>query len=240
MMDQTDNPPVVLVIEDEAPIRRFLKLALTEHGYAFRESLTGKDGLQKAAFEKPDLIILDLGLPDIEGLDVIKQIREWSTTPIIVLSARGNDQDKVEALDQGADDYLTKPFSVAELLARMRVALRNAARLSPEPDSALFEVGNIKVDMLKRQVFVDDVEVHLTPIEYRLLIAMVQHAGKVVTHNQLLRKIWGESYSDESHYVRVFMAQLRRKLEQDSAHPRYLITEPGVGYRLRLQDGTDA
>lgn len=226
--------PVILVIEDEAPIRRFLKLTLTEHNYSFCEALTGKEGLQKAAFEKPDLIILDLGLPDIEGLEVTKQLREWSTIPIIVLSARGNDKDKVDALDAGADDYLTKPFSVAELLARIRVALRNAARLNPEPGGSIFTVGNIKVDLLKRQVFVDDSEVHLTPIEYRLLVAMVQNAGRVVTHNQLLRQIWGESYSDESHYVRVFMAQLRRKLESDSAHPRYLITEPGVGYRLKV------
>ncbi len=226
--------PVVLVIEDEAPIRRFLKLTLTEHNYTFQEALTGQEGIQKVAFEKPDLIILDLGLPDIEGLEVTKQIREWSAIPIIVLSARGNDKDKVDALDAGADDYLTKPFSVAELLARIRVALRNAARFSPESKDSLFTVGNIKVDLLKRQVFVDDKEVHLTPIEYRMLVAMVQNAGRVVTHNQLLRQIWGESYGDESHYVRVFMAQLRRKLESDSAHPRYLLTEPGVGYRLKV------
>lgn len=226
--------PVILVIEDEAPIRRFLKLTLTEHNYIFHEALTGQEGLQKVAFEKPDLIILDLGLPDIEGLEVTKQIREWSAIPIIVLSARGNDKDKVDALDAGADDYLTKPFSVAELLARIRVALRNAARFSPESKDSLFTVGNIKVDLLKRQVFVDDKEVHLTPIEYRMLVAMIQNAGRVVTHNQLLRQIWGESYGDESHYVRVFMAQLRRKLESDSAHPRYLLTEPGVGYRLKV------
>lgn len=226
--------PVILVIEDEAPIRRFLKLTLTEHNYVFHEALTGHDGLQTVAFQQPDLVILDLGLPDIEGLEVTKQIREWSAIPIIVLSARGNDKDKVDALDAGADDYLTKPFSVAELLARIRVALRNAARFSPEPKDSKFTVGNIKVDLLKRQVFVDETEKHLTPIEYRLLVAMVQNAGKVVTYNQLLRKTWGEGYGDESHYVRVFMAQLRRKLEADSAHPRYLITEPGVGYRLKI------
>lgn len=227
--------PVVLVIEDESPIRKFLKLALTEHDYVFQEAKTGQEGLQTVAFEKPDVIILDLGLPDIEGLEVTKQIREWSATPIIVLSARGNDKDKVEALDAGADDYLTKPFSVAELLARIRVALRNAARFSAEPSNSMFTVGNIRVDLLKRQVFVNDQEKHLTPIEYRMLTAMIQNAGRVVTHNQLLRKIWGESYGDESHYVRVFMAQLRRKLETDSAHPRYLITEPGVGYRLKAE-----
>ncbi len=234
------NSPVVLVIEDEAPIRRFLKLALSEHGFAFKEALSGKDGLQKAAFEKPDLIILDLGLPDMEGLDVTRQLREWTAIPIIILSARGNDKDKVEALDAGADDYLTKPFSIAELLARIRVALRHAARLSPEPDSSQFSVGNIRVDLLKRQVLVEDKEVHLTPIEYKLLVAMIQHAGKVVTHNQLLRQIWGDGYGDESHYVRVFMAQLRRKLESDPARPRYLVTEPGVGYRLKVEQSETA
>ncbi len=234
MNDQSANQPVVLVIEDEAPIRRFLKLTLSEHGFKFKEALTGQEGLQKAAFDKPDLIILDLGLPDLEGLEVTKQLREWSTIPIIVLSARGNDKDKVEALDAGADDYLTKPFSVPELLARLRVAMRHAARLAPEPDGANFAFGDVRVDLLKRQVFVEDAEVHLTPIEYKLLLAMVQHAGKVVTHNQLLRQIWGDSYGDESHYVRVFMAQLRRKLEKDSAHPRHFITEPGVGYRLKI------
>ncbi len=233
-MTEQGNSPTVLVIEDESPIRRFLKLTLTEHSYIFREAANGAEGLQKAAFEKPDLIILDLGLPDIEGLEVTRQIREWSTIPIIVLSARGNDKDKVEALDSGADDYLTKPFSVAELLARIRVALRNAARIIPESANSIFTVGNIKVDLLKRQVLVDGMEIHLTPIEYRLLVAMIKNAGRVLTHNQLLRQIWGDSYGDESHYVRVFMAQLRRKLESDSAHPRYLITEPGVGYRLRV------
>jgi len=185
--------------------------------------------------EAPDLIILDLGLPDMDGLEVTRRIREWSTVPIIVLSARGSDKDKVNVLDAGADDYLTKPFSVPELLARVRVALRHAAMIAPEPEGAIFSVGNIRVDLVKRQVFVNDVEVHLTPIEYRLLVAMIQHAGKVVTHNQLLRQIWGEGYGEESHYVRVFMAQLRRKVEEDPARPKYLITEPGVGYRLKVE-----
>ncbi len=236
MIEHSSNLPVVLVIEDEVPIRRFLKLALTEHGFLFREAITGKEGLQKAAFEKPDLIILDLGLPDMEGLEVTKQVRGWTNIPIIILSARGNDNDKVEALDAGADDYLTKPFSISELLARMRVALRHASRLTTDATECVFEVGNIRVDMLKRQVTLDGNEVHLTPIEYRLITAMVQHAGKVVTHNQLLRQIWGDGYGDESHYIRVFMAQLRRKLESDPAHPRYFITEPGVGYRLRTNE----
>jgi len=234
MTEHENNSHVVLVIEDEAPIRRFLKVALSEHGFTFKEALSGHDGIQKAAFEKPDLIVLDLGLPDMDGLEVTRQLREWSTTPIIILSARGNDKDKVDTLDAGADDYLTKPFSVAELLARIRVALRHAARITPEPNGTQFAVGNLRVDLIKRQVFVRDTEVHLTPIEYRMLVAMIQHAGKVVTHNQLLRRIWGESYGDENHYVRVFMAQLRRKVEEDPAHPRYLITEPGVGYRLKI------
>ncbi|MBX3076535.1 response regulator [Candidatus Obscuribacterales bacterium] len=235
MTQPASNAAVVLVIEDEAPIRRFLKVSLTEHGFVFKESLTGNDGINKAAMESPDLIILDLGLPDMDGLEVTRRIREWSTVPIIVLSARGSDKDKVNVLDAGADDYLTKPFSVPELLARVRVALRHAAMIAPEPDGAIFSVGNIRVDLVKRQVLVGDVEVHLTPIEYRLLVAMIQHAGKVVTHNQLLRQIWGEGYGEESHYVRVFMAQLRRKVEEDPARPKYLITEPGVGYRLKVE-----
>lgn len=233
MSDRKSNAPIVLVIEDEAPIRRFLKIALSEHGFVFKEAINGNDGINFAALEKPDLIILDLGLPDMDGLEVTRRVREWSAVPIIVLSARGGDKDKVEVLDAGADDYLTKPFSVPELLARVRVALRHSARVSNDVDSSVFKIGNIKVDMVKRQVFLDETEVHLTPIEYRLLTVMVQHAGKVITHNQLLRQIWGDSYGDESHYVRVFMAQLRRKLEADSAHPKYLITEPGVGYRLK-------
>ena len=235
MSERKPNAPIVLVIEDEAPIRRFLKIALSEHGFVFKEAINGNDGINLVALEKPDLIILDLGLPDIDGLEVTRRVREWSTVPIIVLSARGGDKDKVEVLDAGADDYLTKPFSVPELLARVRVALRHAARVSNDVDGSVFSIGNIKVDMVKRQVFLDDSEVHLTPIEYRLLTVMVQHAGKVITHNQLLRQIWGDSYGDESHYVRVFMAQLRRKLEADSAHPKYLITEPGVGYRLKTE-----
>src|SRR4030095_3390680 len=175
---------LVLVIEDEAPIRRFLKMTLTDHGYGFKEALTGKDGVLKAAAERPDLVILDLGLPDMDGLDVVRELREWSTVPIIILSAREQERDKVQALDAGADDYLTKPFGVAELIARARVALRNAARLATQNVESEFEFGNVKVDLGRRQVFADQAEVHLTRIEYKLLVMLVKYAGKVVTHNQ--------------------------------------------------------
>ncbi len=225
---------VVLVIEDEAPIRRFLKMALSDHGYTFKEALTGREGLDKIAMERPDLVILDLGLPDMDGLDVVKQLREWSPVPTIILSARGQENDKVEALDAGADDYLTKPFGVPELLARIRVALRNMARLAADSTESEFNFGNIKVDLVRRQVFLDGTEVHFTRIEYKLLVTLVKYAGKVVTHNQLLKEIWGQGYGEESHYLRVYMAHLRRKLEADPANPKHLITETGVGYRLKV------
>jgi len=234
-MIMTDINPVVLVIEDEAPIRRFLKVSLTDHGYVFKEALTGKDGLSKAASERPDLIILDLGLPDLDGLEVTTQLREWSTVPIIILSARGHEKDKVEALDAGADDYLTKPFGVSELLARIRVALRNAARLSSEKAESTFSFGDVKVDFGRRQVTVRNEEVHLTRIEYKLLSTLIKYAGKVVTHNQLLREVWGQNYGEESNYLRVYMSHLRKKIESDPARPKYLITEAGVGFRLEAE-----
>lgn len=227
------NQPVVLVIEDEAPIRRFLKMTLTNHGYEFKEALSGQEGLTKVGTERPDLVILDLGLPDIDGLEVTRQLREWTTVPIIVLSARGQEKDKVEALDAGADDYLTKPFGVPELLARARVALRHAAGSATELDSE-FHFGEVHVDFAKRLVYLNSEEAHLTRTEYKLLVTLVKYAGKVVTHNQLLKEIWGQEYGDESHYLRVYMAHLRRKLEADPAHPKYLLTEPGVGYRLKV------
>ena len=232
----SENDPIVLVIEDEVPIRRFLKIALADHGYAFREAANGKEGLMKVATEHPDLLILDLGLPDMDGLEVAKQVREWSTIPIIILSARGQEKDKVEALDLGADDYLTKPFGVPELLARVRVALRHSTRVASgkaEPD---FSFGNVRVDFSRRLVFMDGEEVKLTRTEYKLLQTMIKYAGKVVTHKQLLKEIWGQSYFDESNYLRVYMAHLRRKLEKDPAHPKHFITEAGVGYRLRTDD----
>lgn len=230
----TTNEPLVLVIEDEVSIRRFLKLALTDHGFAFSEAATGQQGISKCALEKPALVILDLGLPDIDGLEVTRQIREWSNVPIIVLSARGQEKDKVEVLDAGADDYLTKPFGVPELLARARVALRHATRFSEAQLESDYSFGNVRVELARRQVFVKAEEIHLTPIEYKMLVLLIRHAGKVVTHRQLLREVWGNEYSDETQYLRVYMAQLRRKLEEDPAHPKYLITEPGVGYRLRI------
>jgi two-component system KDP operon response regulator KdpE len=226
---------VILVIEDELPIRRFLKMTLTDHGYSFREAETAKDGLRKVASERPDLVILDLGLPDIDGLEVTRQLREWSTVPIIILSARGHEKDKVAALDAGADDYLTKPFGVAELLARVRVAMRHSIRLAAGQEESEFSFGNISVDLSRRRVLLDQAEVQLTRIEYKLLVTLIKYAGKVVTHNQLLKEIWGQEYSEESNYLRVYMAHLRRKLEADSSHPKFFITEAGVGYRLKAE-----
>jgi two-component system KDP operon response regulator KdpE len=224
--------PVVVVIEDEPQIRRFLRAALTGQGYRLFEADTGEDGLIEAASRQPDVVILDLGLPDIDGLEVIRRLREWSAVPIIVLSARGHERDKVAALDVGADDYLSKPFGVEELLARMRVALRHHARVDRESTESTFSVGEIQIDLARRRVLVRGAEVHLTPIEYRLLATLVRHAGRVITHRQLLREVWGPNTEDQAHYLRVYMAHLRRKLETDSARPRYLSTEPGVGYRL--------
>lgn len=224
----------VLVIEDEAPIRRFLKMTLSSQGYEYMEAITGQEGMLKVASEKPDIVILDLGLPDMDGLEVTKQLREWTPIPIIVLSARGQEKDKVEALDAGADDYLTKPFGVAELMARARVALRRASTTSDGEALSTFKIGEIEVDFLKRQVTSGGEELHLTPIEYKLLSTLIKYSGRVVTHNHLLREAWGAEYSGETHYLRVYMAQLRRKMEKNPAQPKFLITEPGVGYRLRV------
>jgi len=227
-------PPLVLIIEDEPQMRRFLRAALTGHGYKLVEAETGNAGLTEAATRNPEIVLLDLGLPDLDGLEVTRRLREWSEAPIIVLSARGQEKDKVDALDAGADDYLTKPFGVGELLARMRVAKRHrdAVGSTEEP---VFTLGPIRVDMARRRVFVGDDEKRLTPKEYRLLTALVRHAGKVLTHRQLLKDAWGPPYVNETHYLRVYMGQLRHKLEPDPARPRYLVTEPGVGYRLRVE-----
>ena len=228
----TAQGPKILLIEDEQEIRRFLRVSLANHGYRLIESAAGNDGLLQAATQRPDLMILDLGLPDIDGLEVIRQVREWSQMPIIILSARGQEHEKVTALDAGADDYLTKPFSVGELLARLRVALRHSARSRGEPGEPIFVLDGLRVDLARRQVFVADNEVHLTPIEYRLLTTLIKYAGRVVTHRQLLKEVWGPDSMFETHYLRVYMAQLRRKIESDPARPRFLLTEPGVGYRL--------
>ena len=231
----SDAEPVILVIEDEPSIRRFLRSALTNHHYQFVEAATAQDGLAQAATRQPDLMILDLGLPDLDGLDVIRRVREWTTLPIIILSARGQESDKVSALDAGADDYLTKPFAVGELLARIRVNLRHAARVAANSEESTFAIGDLKVDLGKRQVLRGEAEVHLTPIEYKLLITLIRYAGKVVTHRQLLKEVWGAAYAEENQYLRVYMTQLRHKLEADPARPRYLTTELGVGYRLKVE-----
>jgi two-component system KDP operon response regulator KdpE len=233
--DETAGSQLVLVVEDDPQMRRFLRATLTRSGYKLLEASTAQEGIRQASVQHPDLIILDLGLPDMDGLDVTRELREWSSTPIIVLSARDQERDKVLALDAGADDYLTKPFGTSELLARMRVALRHALVATQGTDDPVFTLGDLKVDMAHRQVFVAEAEVHLTPIEYKLLLKLVQYAGKVVTQRQLLHDVWGPGYVDESHYLRVYMGQLRHKLEADPTRPRYLITEPGVGYRLKVE-----
>jgi two-component system KDP operon response regulator KdpE len=223
--------PIILVVEDEPQIRRFLRVTLQAQGYRLFEAITGADGLVEAASRQPDVVMVDLGLPDMDGLEVIRRLREWSSVPVIVLSARGGERDKVTALDAGADDYIEKPFGTDELLARIRVALRHAAG-GGRAEDAVFTVDELQVDQGRRQVRMAGQEVHLTPIEYRLLTAMVRHAGKVLTHRQLLRDVWGPNHVEDAHYLRVFMATLRRKLERNPAQPRYLLTEPGVGYRL--------
>lgn len=227
--------PVVVLIEDEPQIRRFLRATLTREGYRLFEAPTGAAGLVEVGSRQPDVVIVDLGLPDMDGLEVIRRLREWTAVPVIVLSARGQERDKVVALDAGADDYVSKPFGAGELLARIRVALRHAAGASYESDEATFKVGDLQVDLLHRRVFVGDQEVRLTPLEYKLVTTLVQHAGRVVTHQQLLREVWGPTHTDQAHYVRVYMGHLRHKLEAEPARPRYLLTEPGVGYRLAVE-----
>lgn len=224
--------PLILIVEDEPPIRRFLRASLTDEGYRFNEAETGSEALKLAVREPPDLILLDLGLPDVDGLEVVRQLRDWSKIPVIVLSARGQENDKVRALDAGADDYLTKPFGVGELLARIRVALRHAASNASPNAEPVFQTGELKVDLAAHQVWLAEKEVHLTPIEYRLLTTLIKHAGKVLTHRFLLKEVWGPDQSYETHYLRVFMATLRRKIEENPARPRYLLTEQGIGYRL--------
>jgi len=231
----TAQDPIVLLIEDEPEIRRFLRTTLPQRGYRLFEAATGEDGLAQATARNPDLVLLDLGLPDMDGLDIIRKLREWATAPIIVLSARDQEQVKIAALDLGADDYVTKPFGVNELLARMRAALRQAARLSAESPEPVFALGGLRVDLACRQVFVSEREIHLTPIEYKLLTTLVRYAGKVVTHRQLLKEVWGPLHVEEHQYLRVYMRQLRNKLEPSPAHPRYLLTELGVGYRLKAE-----
>jgi len=225
---------MILLIEDEPQMQRFLRIVLQGQGFRFIEAQTGQEGLAQAATRSPDIILLDLGLPDIDGLEVTRRLREWSDIPIIVLSAREQEQDKIKALDAGADDYLTKPFGAGELLARIRVAIRHKVMRQSTTGEPVFILDNLRVDMSHRQVFLNEQEVHLTPIEYKLLTVLIQNAGKVVTHSQLLKEVWGPSYSKETQYLRVYMTQLRHKLELDPARPRFLINEPGIGYRLKI------
>jgi len=227
----TELRATILVVEDEPEIRRFLRTSLGAEGYRVVEAESGARGAIDASTHKPDLAIVDLGLPDLDGVEVIRRIRAWSPMPIIVLSARAREQAKVDALDAGADDYVTKPFGVGELLARLRVALRHAAR-SGAGGTTLIRLGNVELDLERRRVIRAGGEVHLTPIEFRLLACLAQHLGMVTTHRQLLREVWGPSHVEHTHYLRIYMKQLREKLEDDPVRPRFLLTESGVGYRL--------
>ena len=226
----TPNGVRVLVVDDEPAIRRFLRAALSAHGYAIFEAGDGQSALSAVAAERPDLVILDLGLPDLDGIEVTRLLREWTRIPILILSVRGQDADKIAALDAGADDYVVKPFGVGELLARMRVALRH---VTPAGDEPVFVVDELVIDRARREVKVAGREMQLTPTEYGLLCALAAHAGKVLTHRQLLRELWGPGYEQETHMLRVNISNLRRKLEPDPMRPHYIRTEPGVGYRLR-------
>jgi two-component system KDP operon response regulator KdpE len=226
--------PLVLIVEDEPQMRRFLRATLSSHGYRVVEAETAAQAIAHGAAYNPDIVLLDLGLPDGDGLDVTKALREWSAVPVIVLSARGREGDKIEALDCGADDYLTKPFGAGELLARIRVALRHAAR-GERPAAVVFVLGDLRVDFAHREVHRGEAAVHLTPLEYKLFVELVRNAGKVLTHRQLLTAVWGPNSAEQAHYLRVYMGQLRHKLEHDPARPKYLVTEPGVGYRLRVE-----
>jgi len=230
----SEKKRVAVVIEDDVQIRRFLKATLEENGFKYVEADTAKSGLIQCETQMPDVIVLDLGLPDMDGLEVIERIREWTKVPIVVLSARGQEKDKVAALDAGADDYLTKPFGVDELMARLRVALRHSARPDSAEAETVFRLKGLEVDRESRIVTVAGKEVHLTPIEYRLLATLVKHAGKVLTHRQLLVEVWGPNAEFEHQYVRVYMNQLRHKIEAEPARPKYLVTETGVGYRLKV------
>lgn len=223
--------PVILAIEDDPAIRKFLRVSLESQGYVLHEATKGQEGLAQASMHAPELVILDLGLPDMDGLDLIRQLREWSKVPILIISARGKEQDKVAALDTGADDYLTKPFSIGELLARLRAALRRRD-MTAQNASALFRTGELTVDLARRRVSRGGQEIHLTPNEYRLLMILIQHAGRVLTHQDLLKEVWGPDSAQQVHYLRVYINQLRQKIEANPSQPAFLLTEPGVGYRF--------
>jgi len=229
------SEPTILIVEDEPQIRRFLRLSLDCQGYRLIEAPTAREGTLQVVQAHPDIVILDLGLPDQDGIDFLRRLREWSQIPVIVLSARGREEDKVIALDAGANDYLTKPFGVNELLARIRVLLRSAAQGGAAGKSPLFEVGDLRVDLASRQVVVRGQQQHLTPTQYRLLTTMIKHAGKVLTHRQLLKEVWGPHSVGEHQYLRVYVGQIRQKIENDPTRPRYLLTESGVGYRFAAE-----
>ena len=226
--------PSILLIEDEQQIRRFLRITLTDNGFDLVESPSGNSGIESFRTNSPNLVLLDLGLPDVDGLELISQIRQHSVVPIIVLSARGQEQQKIAALDRGADDYVTKPFTVGELMARLRAALRRSSLNSDSSSGSVIKTGALDIDLEARLIKRQGEEIHLTPIEFSLLDELLKNAGKVVTHKQLLKAVWGEQHIGETHYVRVYMAQLRTKLEENSARPKHILTEPGVGYRFKL------
>jgi two-component system KDP operon response regulator KdpE len=232
MSESAPHLPVVLIIDDEIQIRRLLRVALEGNGYRVFEAASGQEGLLEAAQRHPDIVVLDLGLPDMDGQAVLQRLREWSEAPVLVLSVREGEEDKVEALDRGADDYMNKPFSTAELLARLRAARRRA---QPVSDSAVFHAGPLQVDLAGRLVTLKGKEIKLTPTEYSLLRLLVRNAGKVVTHRQILKEVWGPNYAEQTHYLRVYMAHLREKLEADPSRPELLLTEPGVGYRMKAE-----
>lgn len=225
----SDKQNRVLIIDDEGQIRKFLRVSLSAHGFDVEEATTGREGINQMAKYRPDLVLVDLGLPDLDGKEVIRALREWTKVPIIVLTVREQEQEKIEALDAGADDYVTKPFSVGELLARIRVSLRRSLTAESEP---ILTCGDLAVDLNLRRVMLKDREIKLTPNEYEIIKTLIKHAGRVLTHKQILQAVWGNDYGNDTQYVRVYMNQLRRKLEDDPARPRYIITESGVGYRL--------
>ena len=229
MNEPSTLKPTALIIDDELQIRRLLRVCLESNGYRVLEATTGQEGIAEAAQHPPDVVVLDLGLPDMDGVSVLKRLREWSRVPVLVLSVRDREEDKVAALDNGADDYVTKPFGTAELLARLRVAQRHSL---PTGESPVFRAGDVEVDLTARTVKLKGADVKLTATEYSLLRLFVQHAGKVLTHRQVLKEVWGPGYVEQTHYLRVYIAHLREKLETDPAKPRLITTEPGVGYRL--------
>ncbi|MHB1675912.1 MAG: two-component system response regulator KdpE [Sulfuriferula sp.] len=224
----------VIVIEDEKQTRHFLRLALEIEGYHVLDAETGNEGLKTAATRKPDMVIVDLGLPDMDGVEVVKRLREWSSVPVIILSARSEEKEKIAALDAGADDYLTKPFGAGELLARIRVALRRTIS-NQQTESGIFSIADLTIDLIHRKITMAGEEIHLTPIEYRLLSVLAKYTGKVLTHRFLLQEVWGPNQVDNAHYLRIYMSQLRHKLEKEPVRPRYILTEAGVGYRLAIE-----